>query len=289
MADASLPSGAADLHLHTTFSDGKDTPAELIRRAHALGISAVAVTDHDTLEGLEEAAAAADIAGIELVPGIEFSAHYNLLEVHILGLWVDRRAVALNRLVDEYAAAREERARKMVQRLQKMTIKVDFELVRQKAGNGVIGRPHLAQVLVDIGAVSSFPEAFKRFLGRHAPAYVPKLNLKPEQAIAAIHQAGGLAVLAHGLAGGLGGEHVVALVEMGLDAVEVVHPKFTDADQEWLVNLAEQRGLGQTGGSDWHGEGWSEGKMGDFLVPPPCFQELRERARLKPFAADQQA
>lgn len=270
----------ADLHAHTWFSDGQDSPEVLVARAKAAGLDLLAVTDHDTLSGIDETVEKGRAAGLEIVPGIEFSAHFKNVEVHIVGLGVAHHDAVFRRVVAEYTAAREERARKMVERLKTLQVRISFDRVKAIAGPGVVGRPHVAQALFETGAVASFNEAFKRYIGRQGPAYVPKLALAPERAIQVIHRAGGVAVLAHGLAGGVGRDHVIAVAEMGLDAVEVVHPKFTEADQAWLRDFAEQKGLALSGGSDWHGEGWSEGEIGKFTVGAEAVKSLRARREM---------
>lgn len=256
----------ADLHSHSHYSDGRESPAQVIERARAAGIRTLALTDHDTLAGLAEAAAAAEAAGIELVPGIEFSTFVKNVEVHLVGLWIDPQSPELQKAVAGYDAMRRRRAERMTEKIRALGVPLDFERVMAVQRQGVFGRPHVAQALKEMGAIKTFQEAFQRFIGRDAPAYVRKEMLDAAAVIGALHAAGGVAVLAHGLVGGPDRPHVEILADRGIDAVEVVHPKLTAAQSQWLREFAARRGLAVSGGSDWHGEGWSEGRMGAWTV-----------------------
>jgi len=270
----------ADLHAHTRFSDGKESPAQLMSRAKSAGVRILAVTDHDTVTGLAESRTAAQTAGLELIPGLELSVRCNSVEAHIVGLWINDRDPELLKLTAMLEKGRAERAKKMVDKLAGLGARVAWKAVEKIAGPGVVGRPHVAQALVDAGQVPSFQEAFYRYIGRRGPAYAPKPVVRPEQAIAAIHAAGGVAVMAHPLVGGVQREQVAMIAEMGLDAVEVIHPKLSEAESDWLRELARQKGLALSGGSDWHGEGWSEGEMGRFCISREWVAELHARRRI---------
>jgi hypothetical protein len=279
MATGTAPTGGrADLHAHTWYSDGRDSPERLIARAAEHGIQLLAVTDHDTLAGLSEAESAGRAQGVEIVPGIEFSTYIRNVEVHVLGLWIDPHCPALLQAVSGYEAMRRQRAERMVEKLNALGVKLDFSQVLAVERKGVFGRPHVAQALKDIGAVGAFQEAFQRFLGRDAPAYVPKRSLGAAETIAAIHAAGGVAVLAHGLVGGANRPHVEAAARLGIDAVETVHPKLGPEQSAWLREFAGKAGLAVSGGSDWHGEGWSEGRIGEWTIPLEAAAALRARA-----------
>jgi len=268
----------ADLHCHSHYSDGRESPAALVARARAAGIDVLALTDHDTLAGLPEAAAVKQV-GIELVPGIEFSAFVKPVEVHIVGLWIDPQSPALIEAVSGYDQMRRRRAERMAEKIRALGVPLEFERVLAVHRKGVFGRPHVAQALKEMGAVATFQDAFKQFIGRDAPAYVRKEMLDAPAVIGAIHSAGGVAVLAHGLVGGPDRPHVEALAEMGIDAVEVVHPKLTTEQSRWLREFAAKKGLLVSGGSDWHGEGWSEGRIGDWTVGEEEVRALRQRRR----------
>ena len=265
----------ADLHCHSHYSDGRESPADLIARARAAGIDTLALTDHDTTAGLEEAESAGREAGVTLVPGIEFSTFVIHAEVHIVGLWIDPRSPALIEAVKGYDAMRRRRAERMCEKIRAMGVPLPFERVSAIQRKGVFGRPHVAQALKEMGAVRTFQEAFQRFIGRDAPAYVRKEMLDAAAVIAAVHAAGGVAVLAHGLVGGVDRPHVEALAPMGIDAVEVRHPKLTAAQSQWLREFAAQKGLAVSGGSDWH----SEGKMGEWTVTEAEVRALQGRTK----------
>jgi len=267
----------ADLHTHTTHSDGRQSPAELVGMAKEAGISVLAVTDHETMAGVAEAIAAGGRLGVEIVPGVEVSVHSGSVEAHLLGLWVDVNESGLLSLLQRLREDRRERARKIIDNIRAMGVKISFDDVLATVGAGSFGRPHIARALLRVGAVENWRQAFKRYIGREAPAYVMRKKVEPAVAIEAIHNAGGLAVLAHGLTGGPQREHVRKILRLGLDAIEVVHPKLDPGKREWLTGQAKKHRLALTGGSDWHGEGVSYGNIGEFTIPMEMMEELRGR------------
>src|SRR5881396_1180351 len=192
-----MSTGTIDLHTHTTRSDGSATPEELIELAAVKRALAVAITDHDTVAAIVEARAAASRCGIEFIAGIEISAEYSPGTMHILGYCIDEESIALAAKLDELKLARETRNPQIASRLQSLGLDVDYGEVAQLAGNAVVGRPHFARVMVRKGYASSIQDAFDRFLKKDAAAYVEKARLSPADSIALIHEAGGVAVLAH--------------------------------------------------------------------------------------------
>ena len=249
-----------DLHTHTSASDGTDSPADMVRRAAALGLGAVAVTDHDTLAGLDEAEAAGRALGVEIVRGCEISTRCGPGEVHIVGLWTPREAARLKPLEENLARVREGRMvrnRRMAERLAGLGLPVTWEAVLEAAGGGVVGRPHFAALLCRLGVCSSPREAFARYLGRGGAAYVPRELPEPAEAVAWLSAAGATVCLAHpGLircdAEALG--HLVkSLVPHGLNAIEAYHSEHSAADERACVDLARRYGLLLSGGSDYHG------------------------------------
>jgi predicted metal-dependent phosphoesterase TrpH len=240
-----------DLHAHTTFSDGTLSPEELVARAIDRQLAALAVTDHDTVAGLPRARAAAGTA-LELIPGIEVSSTLEGTELHILGYYIDESHPPLLERLGQFLAERRERAARIVERLGELGAEVDAERVLVLAGHGVVGRPHVAAALVEAGHAEDFDDAFRRFLGSQAPAYVARPAFGPAEAIALIDAADGVSVLAHPGAS-LGDETVERLAGMGLRGIEVWHPQHGVATTRRYHGLADRLGLLMTGGSDFHG------------------------------------
>jgi predicted metal-dependent phosphoesterase TrpH len=247
-----------DLHTHTTHSDGSDTPEELIEAASLNGASAVAITDHDTVSGFSEARAAAARCGIEFVPGIEISAEYESGTMHVLGYCVDEASPGFQEKLDELKQARQERNPRIARRLQSLGIEIDYDEVARLAGNEVVGRPHFARLMVEKGYVANIQEAFDRFLKKGASAYVEKARLSPADAIALIHRAKGVAVLAHPYQLRLSSAEqaddlLTKLKELGLDGIEAIYSRHSPAERALYTELARHHQLLITGGSDYHG------------------------------------
>jgi predicted metal-dependent phosphoesterase TrpH len=258
-----------DLHVHTTASDGLLEPTELVRAVQAERIEIFSVTDHDTVDGLDEAKRAADAAGLTLVPGVELSAFWGRVEFHILGYFIDPSSAALLTFLKDTRDARHARLHAMLTRLQAMGMRVPADEVLSRAQNGNVGRPHLARALVERGFVGSTDEAFDRYLGAGRPAYVPRPDVSVSDAIAVIREAGGIASLAHP---GLHNrdEALPDLMAAGLSAIEVYHPKHAFGRARRYRRIARQYGLLITGGSDFHGV-----DEGDHASVPglPCLPE----------------
>ncbi len=246
-----------DLHLHSTASDGAYTPARLMEMAAARGLSAVALTDHDTVAGLAEAAAQAAALGLEFIPGIELEASCGRGLMHILGYWIDPDCQALTGLLDRMLAGRHTRNAEIIARLADVGIDLDYRAIRDAAGSGSVGRPHIAGALVRLGAVAGFREAFDRFLGPSGAAHVPLASSSAAEIIAAITAAGGIASLAHPATLRYDSHLELRtilrrLTDVGLRAIEVIHPSHTAKESRLFVELAERLGLAPTGGSDFH-------------------------------------
>jgi len=258
MASADAPIWA-DLHAHTTASDGTFTPTELVHAGHAASLSYLAVTDHDTTGGLAEAIAAAREARLRLVPGVELSAEGPPGKCHLLGLGIDPAHAEMSETLAQLSANRRERNEKIAQRLTRLGVPVTLKEVTRSAPAGAnVGRPHFAQFLVNKGVVGTITEAFDRYLSDTGPAYVKKAVLTPEEAIALIHRAGGFCFLAHPGLVRLA-EHetdatrIAALKALGMDGIEVYYPAHTPAQSERFLRLAAKMHLLVTGGSDFHG------------------------------------
>ena len=266
--------GLYDLHAHTTASDGTLSPAELVRMASELGLRALAVTDHDTVEGVPEAIAEADALGIELVPGVEISANFGDVPVHVLGLFIEYREPRLLEFFAEAGKRRVDRVHQMVEKLAKLGIDIEPESVFARSSHGTIGRPHVAEVLLERGVVSSLKEAFTRFLAEDAPAYVGCETVSLEQAVALIQRAGGLASLAHPYV--LDDDGIIACMAASrLPALEVYHRDHTPEKVAEYEVLAEELSLLATGGSDFHRPNGDDHELGCPQLGEEAFERLR--------------
>lgn len=273
-----MPGTRADLHTHTTCSDGRLSPPGLVEKAALRGLAALAITDHDSVEAYPLAQAAADRFGITLVPGVELSANVDGADVHLLGYGFDPADAGLRAHLARYRQERLERAREIVARLAALGRVVELERVLTLAGQGAVGRPHVARALVEAGHVETVQEAFERYLGNDAPAFVPKGTATPEELIGLIHAAGGVAVLAH--PGHWTREATVRrLVEAGLDGIETVHPAHDENLVGYWQGMAVRYDLLQTGGSDYHGfRELDEERFGAYTVPVERLTRLRRAA-----------
>lgn len=257
--------GTVDLHAHSTASDGSAAPGAAVELAHQAGVAAFALTDHDTLAGIPEARAAADACGLRLIPGVELSVHLEKTEVHLLGLHI-RDVDALQRRLEGIRGHRRTRAEQIVGKLNAVGVPVTVEAVLEAADGGAIGRPHVARALVAGGFVKDSREAFDRYLAAGKPAYVDKERLEIADGIAMIHEAGGIAVIAHPGSEGRR-EMIEPLAKAGMDGVEVRHPSHSRDDEQRLMALAAHFGLVMSGGSDWHGAMQGGRVLGAMQVP----------------------
>lgn len=279
MTDPAGATAFVDLHMHSTASDGSRSPADVVRAAKRAALSAIALTDHDTVDGLAEARAAGEQLGVRVVNGIELSAVEGELETHLLGLHLQDVAV-LERGLGELREMRGRRAAHIVERLNGIGVQITLDDVLLQAGGGAIGRPHVARALVADGWAADVRDAFDRYLGAGKPAYVAKDQLGMPEAIAMVHAAGGLAVLAHPGSAGTR-ERLEGLAALGMDGVEVKHPSHSSQDTTRLRALAEQLGLIPSGGSDWHGAADGPRTIGMMRVQADWLARQDERlARL---------
>ena len=270
----------ADLHCHTTASDGLLTPTELVHLAVELGLKGVAITDHDTIAGWKEA----EVAGIDyqmrILRGIELSTEWQGKEVHMLGYFVDGASSYLDDQLRGLRIAREQRMLEILARLEAQQIYISVGEVQKFVHGESIGRPHIAQALMERGYVRSISEGFDRYIGLGAPAYVPRYKLTPEEGINIIREADGVAVLAHP------GVHrleagIPEWVEMGLQGIEVLHSGHKPEDEKRYRAIARQYNLLSTGGSDFHGEGIKPGVvLGGWGVPLDVLNQIRDLAQL---------
>jgi len=270
-----------DLHSHTLHSDGDRSPAQLFAEAKAAGVEVLAVTDHDTVFGLEECRVASEAVGVRFVTGIELSCELHGREVHVLGHFIDPRAPALEQMASGMLAERRERMEKMIALAQQMGFSgVTMERVIAASGGENLGRPHLARALVDCGHAQSINDAFDRFLVTNGPLWVDRRRLPTAEAIRLVHEAGGTASIAHPGANGVSRQELKALAAEALDGVEAWHPEHPPNQAEAFVRWADELGLVVTAGSDYHGPGVQpDRKLGDRTLSPERFAALEQRAR----------
>lgn len=270
----------ADLHLHTLHSDGTFTPQELVERAKKLKLAAISITDHDAVEAIPLAGEAA-AGALEVIPGIELTAAFRDREIHILGYGLNAEDPALRTFLGQMRRQRVNRIQAMIDRLGGHGIQVTLEQVRAIAGEGSVGRPHLAEALVKNGAVRSMEEAFQRFIGDHAPCFVKAATLTVPDAVRWIRQTGGVAVVAH--------PHRIVedawfpeLIDAGVQGIEVYHSDHSPAVTKKYRKLAEAHHLLITGGSDCHGMRRAGGPaIGTVTIPYELVEELKAAIRQK--------
>lgn len=271
-----------DLHAHTTESDGTLTPAELVRLAAERDLSVIAVTDHDTTSGLDQARRAGAEAGVDVVPGIEFSAEYDGASLHVLAYWVDPADEDLQAELRRLNDSRFRRGELMVERLRELGYELSFDRVREIAGGGLIARPHVAQAMVEAGVVPDEKAAFDRFISDDGPAAVPKHALHPLDALALIERAGGACVLAHpGMWKGQGSvpdELIEAMAAAGMAGLEVDHPDHDEPQRARYRAMADRLAVVATGASDCHGARYDPIRLGCERTGPEQFEALARAA-----------
>ncbi|HEY82142.1 MAG TPA: PHP domain-containing protein [Dehalococcoidia bacterium] len=265
-----------DLHVHSTASDGRLSPEEVVRKAAELGLAVIALADHDSVDGIIPALRAArEFPQLKLIPAVEVSTDVPSGEVHILGYFIDYTSVELAEALARFRNSRERRAQGMVAKLAKLGIHIEWQRVKELAGDGSIARPHIAQAMLEKGYISSIREAFDKYIARDGPAYVEREKLTPVQAVELIVQAEGLAVMAHPLTAPDPEAMIGELKSAGLVGLEAYYDGYTAEEINTLVGLAERHGLIATGGSDYHGLDESdETMMGGVEVPVASAEKL---------------
>lgn len=277
-----------DLHIHSVASDGDLRPGEVVRHAEMRKLAAAALTDHDTLAGLGEAARAAAHLKVDFIPGVEISARFTGGTLHIIGLGIDPTCRTLQQVLRDLRTQRNRRNPRMIAKLRRLGMQISMHELQHlgvglRGAEAVIGRLHMARVLCAKGYVGSVKEAFARYLGLGRPAFVDKERLAPPQAMQAVHAAGGAAILAHppqlNYANSSQLDRIVrSLVHDGLDGLEVYHPDHTPRQTRAYLDLARRLGLLVSGGSDFHGPGKPEARLGRPRVPVAAVEQLLARA-----------
>ncbi len=269
-----------DLHLHSTASDGSDPPDAIAALAAKQGVEILALTDHDALDGIPILRERAESVGIRVIPGVELSVSEHGLDVHVLAYGFDPEDPGMSAAIARWREGRRERAKKMLSRLKGLGIRIPLEDVEAIAAGGALGRPHVAEALLREGVVDSLNEAFQRFLGHHARAYVPKQTVPLDEAAAIVHEAGGVTVLAH--PGTLNRDHLIeGWTRRGLDGIEVWHTKHDANAVRRYSDIARRYGLLMTGGSDYHGDRTPGVLLGSVPVPDTILAPLEEAFRAR--------
>ncbi len=276
-----------DLHTHTIASDGSDTPYELIGLAKKIGLSAIAITDHDTTDGLLEGKRASQDLGIEFVPGVELSVNYPSGNMHVLGYFIDPNASELKKVLKKVQQARANRNPRIIEKLNQLGFSITMDELKEIAQGGQIGRPHFARLMVKKGFVGSVEEAFEYYLKKGAKAYAPKSILEPQEAIEVIKDSGGVPVLAHPFSLQIKEENklkdaISALKDQGLLGVECYYSEHDQAFTRVCLDISKELGLIVTGGSDYHGKAKPKIKLGigkgNLQIPYSCVEALKARA-----------
>jgi hypothetical protein len=270
-----------DLHLHSTVSDGRLAPTELVRFAQQSGVKTMALSDHDSTDGVDDAAATGVQLGVRVIPAIELSTDLPGASIHILGLFLDHHDPAFQTRIHEFREARIGRAQQMVEALGRVGAPVSLQRVFEIAGEGSVGRPHVAQALLEAGHVGTIDEAFERFIGRGGPAYFEGFRLEPADGVKLIHSVGGFASWAHPneLDGRAWQDFLPAVLEAGIDGLEVYYSKDYGPDaQQALLDACSAHDLVPTVGSDYHGFGTLQVAPGSVTSPPELLDRLEERA-----------
>ncbi len=275
-----------DLHIHSTVSDGRFSPEEIVHKAAALGVNIIALADHDSVDGIAPALAAAEaFPGLRIIPCVEISTDIPQSEVHVLGYFIDYTSHELQTALERFRHSRRQRAQGMIAKLNDLGVQIEWPRVQEIAGGSSIGRPHIAQAMLEKGYVSSIRKAFIKYLGREGPAYVERRKMTPAEAVKLVLRANGLPVLAHPLFINNVETIVAELKVAGLVGIEVYYNGYNAGEISSLVKLADKYGLLATGGSDYHGlDDSTETMIGGVDVPMESAERLialAERQALK--------
>jgi predicted metal-dependent phosphoesterase TrpH len=268
--------GKVDLHIHTTASDGKFSPAEIVSKAAENGLQYIAICDHDSIEGVEPAQdAAKSCPGISVIGGVEINTDIPSGELHVLGYLCDCRNDELRTTLERLRTSRLDRAFKMTQKLKKLGFKIDYERVKEIAGAGSVGRPHIAQALLEKGYINNLKEAFNKYISRGCPAFVERDKITPSEATGLVLRAGGIPVMAHPFTFTNPETMISELKTVGLAGVEVYYGSYSPEQVSQLLSLAKKYSMITTGGSDYHGmTANGESPLGTVDVPLECAERL---------------
>lgn len=270
----------ADLHTHTTYSDGVLSPFELLDLAKAKGISIISITDHDTVEGIEGAIDYGKNLGIEVIPGVEISSDIDGSEVHFLGYFIDYTNKELNKYLKFFRDERFERAKRIIKKLNKLGISITIDDVLSISKNSPVCRPHIAKALLEKGYVKLFNQAFQKYIGDNAPAFEKKIYVAPQSALKIINDAGGLTFIAH--PGFMQEDKLKKIIQLGVDGIEVVHSSHKPFQQKFYKGIVDEYCLLESGGSDFHGGMRNDDdNFGKFVVSSRVVKSIKKMASTK--------
>ncbi|MDI6766258.1 MAG: PHP domain-containing protein [Bacteroidota bacterium] len=266
-----------DLHLHTTYSDGAYTPAEIVMKAKHSGLTTIGITDHDSISGIAEAKESGKTENIDVIAGIELSSSFDHTEVHILGYFIDYNNKELLDSLTEFQEERLKRAKRIVGKLNQLKIPLDIDTVLEQVKGDSVGRPHIANALVKNGHTYSYNEAFNKYIGYGRPAYEHKWNFSPEDIVRLIAQAGGLSFIAHP-GRSINEDIIFRLIKAGIDGIEVYHPGHTPDLIYYYQGIVNEYCLLESGGSDFHGASQGdEHTLGQYVVSKATVDMMRQR------------
>ena len=268
-------SGKIDLHMHTTYSDGFYSPTELVRKAHNAGLSVIALTDHDSINGIKEATIYGKELGVEVIPGLEISTDIDDKEIHLLAYFIDIDNEELQKYLSFFRDERYQRAKRIVRKLRNLGLSITLDDVWERANNCAIGRPHIAYTLVDLGLIGDYFEAFEKYIGDNGPAYERKIHVSPLSALKLINDAGGLCFIAH--PGYMKESLLLNLIKAGIDGIEVIHPSHNENQISFYRGIVNQYCLLECGGSDFHGgKKADEQNLGKYFISPNHLEAMRK-------------
>jgi len=265
-----------DMHMHTLYSDGAYTTKELIDKAKKANLDIISITDHDSVFAIKDAMEYGKEVGIEVIPGVEISTDIEDKEVHLLGYFIDVDDEELQKYLKFFRDERVYRAKRIVKKLRQLGFEITIEDVMKESNNSAMGRPHIAMAMLKLGYVSDYYEAFHKYLRDNGPAYERKIHISPQSALKLINETGGLSFIAH--PGHLKESILMALINAGLDGIEVTHPSHNEYQRKFYRGIVNQYCLLESGGSDFHGGAKSdEDSFGRYLLSQSRFEEMRQR------------
>lgn len=264
-----------DLHMHTNHSDGALSPFELIKKAKEAGLTTIAVTDHDSVNAFQDAFVYGKEIGVEVVTGVEISTDLEDKEIHLLGYFINVDNDELTKYLSFFREERFHRAKRIINKLRNLGLKISIDDVLDRAKNSSIGRPHIANTMNELGLVKSFNEAFEKYIGDYGPAYERKIHVSPHSALKLINEAGGLSFLAH--PGFINESILLNFIKSGIDGIEVIHPQHSSNQVRFYRGIVNQYCLLESGGSDFHGgEKNDEGNLGKFAINQSTFDTMKK-------------